>query len=523
MTDLNASWARASQLAAAGDIDGAIAACDDVLGLHPDHSGAHLLLAGLLQQRDAWRRSCEHALRAATRMGRQPLEHIASVSLRLIASGEYERASQVIHRMDPARVPVPHILAELSSQLGLLEEHAESLRYMDAAIALGARDPSVGYLRGNTLKFLGRLDEATAEYERSLEQDPDFAYAHWALAYLGHGGDGAGRASRIRATLSRVTPAHPDIAYLHYALFRELDGLGDTDGAWAALAEGARAKRGRVQYSGADEARLFQLLEQATPASYLAAGDGLVDADREPIFVLGLPRTGTTLLERVLGGHPDVTLCGELNDFRMQLKWAADHYCLGYLDEATVARLPGVDHGVLGSRYLDHVRWRVPATRRFSDKSPGNFQLVGTILRALPRARIVHLRRHPMDSCFSNLKELFAANAHPYSYDLGDLAAHYGNYSRLMAHWHAIAPGRILDVHYEDLVSAPEEQARRVMDFCGLEYDPAQVRVESRAAPVSTASSAQVRQPIHARNVGGWKRYAGPLEPLRRALGDAAG
>ena len=126
-----------------------------------------------------------------------------------------------------------------------------------------------------------------------------------------------------------------------------------------------------------------------------------------------------------------------------------------------------------------------------------------------------------MDACFSNLKELFAGNSHPYSYDFADLAGHYRNYTRLMAHWHELAPGRILDLDYEDLVTDPDAAARRVMAYLGLDYDAAQIRIEANAAPVSTASSAQVRQPIHGRNVGGWKRYAAQLAPLQDMLAAA--
>ena len=240
-----------------------------------------------------------------------------------------------------------------------------------------------------------------------------------------------------------------------------------------------------------------------------------------PIFIVGLPRTGTTLLERILGGHGQVALCGELNDFRLQYKWQTDHYCTGFLCAMGVPRIGAAHYDELGRRYLEHVAWRAPGAAWFTDKNPGNFMMCGLILRALPHARILHLRREPMDACFSNLKELFGGDAHPYSYSLEDLAGHHGNYARLMAHWHAIAPGRILDVNYEDLVSAPEATARAVMAFCGLDYAPEQVRIESNPAPVSTASSAQVRQPIHARNVGGWRRYAAPLAPLQALLGDA--
>jgi Tfp pilus assembly protein PilF len=520
MSTAEALWADADARAMRGDAAGARAACEALLRVDPWHSRAHLLLANLLTQRDAWRAACEHAVQAAARMGPQPLEHIAAVSLRLISCGEYEQASRLIHKLDPARVPAAGILVELSQQLGLLEEHADALRYMDAALAKGLKAESIGYLRGNTLKFLGRLDEAAEEYERSLAINPNFAYAHWALAYLGRSGGQQARAARIRAALAATPPDDPDVAHLHYALFKELDDAGLADEAWAALAAGAQAKHRRISYDGAAEAALFAELAAATPRGFLDHAAAAVEAAAgpTPIFVLGMPRTGTTLLERILGGNPAVTLCGELNDFRMQFKWATDHHCLGFIDATGIARLPGVDFAQLGQRYLGHVRWRVPGTRWFSDKSPGNFQLAGLIARALPQARIVHLQRDPMDTCFSNLKELFAANAHAYSYDFDDLAAHYRNYRGLMAHWHAVAPGRILDVRYEDMVSDADATARRVMAFCGLAYDPSQVRVEERAAPVSTASSAQVRQPIHRRNVGGWRRYAGPLEPLRARL-----
>ncbi len=496
--------------------------CREVLALDPLNSQAHLMLAGIVGQRDQHRLACDHALRAAQKMGPQTPQHLAAVTLRLIAVGEYERAVQVIRKIDPQRLPVPSVLVEFSQQLSLMEEHADALRYLDAAMSMGIRADSLGYLRGNLLKFLGRLDEAAQEYERSLAVNPDYAFAHWALAYLGVPGDTRARAARIRNSLESSAASNPDLPYLQYALFKELDASGDTDAAWQALQAGAIARRAQISYHGGEEAALFERLAQATGPGFITEASVGASA-KNPIFVLGLPRTGTTLLERILGGHPEVTLCGELNDFRMQLKWSTDHHSLGFLDNICVDRINDIDYAELGSRYLGHVAWRAPATNHFSDKNPGNFMLAGLILKALPQARIVHLRRNPMDSCFSNMKELFAANSHPYSYSFEDLAAHYRNYSRLMAHWHGIAPGRILDVNYEDLVSDPDTQARRVMDYCGLSYDAAQIRVESNAAPVSTASSAQVRQPIHTRNIGGWKRYESQLAPLKALLGDTAG
>jgi tetratricopeptide (TPR) repeat protein len=512
-------WQQAQQRFAAGDMAAARSACESVLAQAPLDSQAHLMLAKILGQMDQYRLACQHTILAGTRMGVQSLLLIAEVTLRLITVGEYQQASRMIAKIDPAVVRQPPFLVEFSEQLSLIEQHADALRYIDGAIACGLQADSIGYLRGNYLKFLGRIDEAAAEYERSIALNPNFAYAHWALAFLGLPGDTSGRVQRIRAVLARTPPGNPDRAYLHYALFKELDAGDDTGAAWQALADGFAAKRRQVEYDVDDERALYQRLKQACGPGFV--GPAAPDAgDKAPIFVLGMPRTGTTLLERILGGHGQITLCGELNDFRMQLKWATDHHCLGFIDPLTVARLPAVDFAELGQRYLQHVAWRTPDTRFFSDKNPGNFILAGPILRALPQARIIHLRRAPMDACFSNLKELFAGNSHPYSYSFQDLAAHYRNYSDLMAHWHAIAPGRILDVDYEDMVSNPGQVAQRVMAHCGLDYQPAQIRVEANTAPVSTASSSQVRQPIHARNIGGWKRYAGQLAPLQQLLGD---
>lgn len=515
--DLLARWQGAEGSFMAGDLALARTACEAVLQLSPQHSRAHLMLSDICRREDRLRLATGHACRAADPMGSQPLEHVAAVTSRLIAAGEYETAAHLLRRIDPGVAPAPAILVEFSQQLSLLELHSEALALTDVAIARGIEAHSLGYLRGNLLRFLGRIDEAAEEYERRLFVNADFSYAHWALAYLGLPASGA-RVDRIRSALANTGPDDRDICYLHYALFRELDALDDTGPAWAALEAGARAKRERVQYEALAESALFAALARATGPGF-AGQAGAAGELQTPIFVLGMPRTGTTLLERILAGNAAISQGGELNDFRMQFRWCSDHHSPGFIDGTGIARLHAVDYPDLGRRYLQHVAWRAPQARFLSDKNPTNFVLIGLILKALPHARILHLRRNPMDACFSNLKELFAANSHPYSYDLDELAAHYRNYSDLMQHWHDIAPGRILDVHYEDLVSSPDASARRVMAYCGLDYDPAQLRIETQEAPVSTASSAQVRQPIHARNVGGWKRYAMALAPLQEALG----
>lgn len=512
-------WQQAQQRFNSREFDAARVACESLLARQPTHSGAHLMLADLCGKRDQQRQATRHAIAAAAGMGRETLQHIGAVSWRLVSSGEYEQAIRLIRKIDLSRISVPSFLADLSQQLSVLEQHQEALRWLDAAISHGLDAESTAYLRGNYLRFLGRLEEAAQEYERSIAFNPRFAYAHWALAYLDVAARREQRIDRIRGVLGSAGMPDRDRAYLGYALFKELDAIHDTEAAWQALMEGADAKRRTLDYDTSTESLLFDELMAKCGPGFVGPAR-VAPSGKVPIFVLGMPRTGTTVVERILGGHPQVTLCGELNDFRKQYRWAADHACTGAIDRIGIARLPSVDFDELGRRYLDHVAWRTPSTMYFTDKRPENWVVCGLILKALPQARIIHLRRNPMDTCFSNLKELFATNFYPYSYRLDELAAHYRGYRRLMAHWHAIAPGRILDVQYEDLVSDPEEGARRIMAYCGLDFSPDQLRIETRAMPVSTASSAQVRQAIHGRNVGGWQRYARHLEPLRQRLQD---
>ncbi len=284
-----------------------------------------------------------------------------------------------------------------------------------------------------------------------------------------------------------------------------------------------RARGGDVRtpparaYDSQAEQALFDHLGTLGPA----AGLGHIGDGPRPVFIVGMPRSGTTLLERVLGNHPDVADAGELNDILWQLRWCADLAGDKFLDLALARKAESIDWPELGRRYLAHTQWRAGGKAVYTDKMPANFTNVAYILRALPQARIVHMVRDPMDTCFSNLKELFAG-AYPHSYDQVEMADHFRRYRMLMAHWHKAFPGRILDVRYGELVEAPERVAREVVDFCGLPWHEGMTAIENRTGTVATASAAQVREPIHQRYVGQWRRYEAHLGPLRERLGALA-
>lgn len=512
------AWPQAQAQFREGNFRTALATCETILAQDPQHSGAHLLLAELALRAGKRQLATRGVLAAASGMSHQPIEHVVSVVRLLVTLGEYEEAATLVARVDVAAVRSPAELAELARLLGVLELHAEALRFLDGAIKCGFNSDSVNYLRGNCLKFLGRMDEAADAYEESLRSNPVFGKSHVAIADLGLAENSARNIDRIRGVMQPLAADHGDLAHLNFALFKELDRVGPTPAAWQALESGCRLRRRAVTHDAVGETATFDRMIQATSSGFCGT-PSLAGNSRTPIFIVGLPRSGTTLLERILGNHDHIHPCGELNDFRMQLRWSTDHGFRGLIDDLSIVRLGGVDAAELGHRYLGHVAWRNPSASFFTDKKPGNFMLAGMILRALPHAKVIHIARDPMDSCFSNFKELFGVSAHAYSYDFAELTNHYRNYSRLMAHWHQIAPGRILDVSYEELAARPEQTARAVMAYCGLPFQPAQVRVEDNSAPVSTASSVQVRQAINTRNIGAWKRYANQMEPLRQMIG----
>ncbi|EQD63528.1 TPR repeat-containing protein, partial [mine drainage metagenome] len=250
----------------------------------------------------------------------------------------------------------------------------------------------------------------------------------------------------IARQLSRVESGSEDHAAFEFAHYKELEDLGRFDEAWSALLRGNAVMAARNPHDAALEQRLFARLRQhCTPAflAELASDNGTTP---QPIFVLGLPRSGTTLLERLLGKHAAIAAPGELPDFPRQLRWCADVHGASLLDERVLDRLDVIDYAQLGS-----ATWRrrsgTPAPAAYVDKLPSNYMLAGLIHKALPRAPILHLVRAPLDVCFSNFRALFG-DAHNYSYSLDDMAVHYRRYRALMAHWHAAMPGVILDVDY---------------------------------------------------------------------------
>ncbi len=402
-----------------------------------------------------------------------------------------------------------------------LGDHAASLPHFDAAVALAPDHVGYRYNQAAALGFLGRTDAAEAAIEALLERVPDDARAHHLLAGLRKQTAGRHHIDRLTTIRSRARDDRSRVL-LGYALAKELDDLGRGADALDTLCTTNAAHRATLRYDVADDLAIFDAIRAAWPA--MASAPVTAPAADAPIFVIGMPRTGTTLVDRILSSHPAVESAGELQAMPLAVKAATGTRSRQVLDVETIQAAASADLGAIGRDYLRRARHhrRDPA-HRFVDKFPGNFHYVGAIARALPQARIVCLRRHPMDTVLGNFRNLFAIGSryYDYSYDLADIARYYVGFDRLMTLWRTALPGRVLELRYEDLVADQEGETRRLLDHCELPWSDACLAFHDNSAPVSTPSAAQVRRPIYRDAVARWKRHADILEPALRILEEA--
>jgi tetratricopeptide (TPR) repeat protein len=508
-------WLRAQRYIATNQIAAAHVTLEALLARAPERADARMLLASVILSEGRVRNAAAHARRAASDLP-DDASVVSSVAHCLLRLGETVAARDLLQRFDADRCRDGAALTQLAHAFQMLGEHARALALMDRARDLGHDHADFRYFRGLQLQFNGRLAEAERELEACLALGPSYGRAALTLARMRKQTSQSHLLDYVRHQLTRVTPGSEDQAALEFAQFEILDDLGEHDAAFAALTRGNAIMHARLRHDSARERSLIDALIAATPRAWLTPADRVTDGPL-PIFIVGLPRSGTTLLDRILDNHSQIVSTGERSEFPRLLRWAADRHGHELLDAQLLAALAAVDYAELGARYLAETRWRAPMARFYVDKLPPNFLLVGLIHRALPEAPILHLVREPMDVCFSNYKAMFG-DSYPYSYDLDALAAHHSQYRRLMRHWHEMLPGRILDVSYADLVSDPETTVRRILTHCGVAFEADCLDLRRNRSAVDTLSSAQVREGLHDRALGAWRRYERQLQPLAERL-----
>lgn len=515
-------WRAARAHENSGDPQAAWSIYRALIHADPDRLYVRLRLSALEQSFGHYRASREHALRAAETVEKGRWTDLAPVARRLLSFGEDERVRDLVAAADWGSADVVRASAALSQYLWLAGYVEEALRLIETARVHAHASHLLSYSRANALRYMGKMAEATAEYERCIALKPDFALAHWSLAYHSRSEVPGSRIDRLRRVRERSADII-DQPYLDYALFKEYDAEGDIPAAWQSLQEGAQCKRRQTPYSPSREQQGFDALHRLF-------GDGLPSVAgsaagvpaHTPIFIVGMPRTGTTLLERIIGSHAGVRAAGELNDFNHALSLDCDRFPEASVSAPAIEALSAADPGRVGATYLHRTLHKAGGNSYLLDKNPMNLVNAGFIGQALPHARILCLRRSPMDACFSNLKELFSNDSYGYSYALDELAGHYRRFAALSDLWQRVMPRQFMLVDYEALVSDPEQTARRVVEFCGMDFEPGSVDITGNTSPVATASSSQVRQPINRRGVDAWRRYARQLEPLRGYLGENA-
>ncbi|HAY06096.1 MAG TPA: sulfotransferase [Hyphomonas sp.] len=391
-----------------------------------------------------------------------------------------------------------------------------ALRHSDLAIAQMPDDLSTIYNRGMALRHLGRIDEAVEHFERLIRMRQDDAMAFFALSDCKRWTPGENHIAAIETALGLPHIAPEDRVRLNFALYKEAHDTGDHGKAWAALSEGCRLASLPAPFDVAERtAYTASMIRNFTGGLDTPPTEGPAPV---PVFIVGLPRSGTTLVERIFSAHPDVTDMGETHGISLALRDAAGLSRFGELDDASLSRLPSVNWSQVARLYLESLSYRRPQTRFFTEKLPHNYYLVGPMRRAFPQARFVHLRRAPMDTLFGAYKILFGEGSYLWSYRFEDLAAAYRLYRQVTDHWRAELGASFVEVTLETLIEEPETEIRRILAGTGLSFHPDCLAPHKAAGGVSTASSAQVRQPINRQGVGAWRTYAAQLEPLRKLL-----
>ena len=474
-----------------------------VLAMVPDHRAARYEYAQALTYRQKY---VEAQALLAELLAADPANHdyrslAATIAVGL---GQHDDAITRYHAMLADTPPAP-------AEADPLDAHG--IRQIRADLYLWL---------GHALKTIGQLPEAIEAYRASAAERPDFGDAYWSLANLKTYRFLDGEIATARSAEAAPATHVVDRIHLCFALGKALEDRGDPAEAWTYYARGNALQRATSHYRPEQiEANTRNQIAVCTPAFFAARRDWGV-RNRDPIFIVGLPRAGSTLIEQILSSHSEVEGTQELAEVQRYVQELhgrdADpeqpHY------PAILADLSQADFEQLGRRYLEETRIYRSGKPHFIDKMPNNFRHIGLIHLMLPNATIIDARRDPMACCFSNLKQLFA-NGQEFTYSVEDIARYYRTYLDLMRHWDAALPGRVLRVQHEDVVDDLDGSVRRILDHCGLAFEPACLEFHKTRRSVRTPSSEQVRQPIFRDSLDQWTRYETELAPLRAALGDA--
>jgi tetratricopeptide (TPR) repeat protein len=509
--------AHAGELLREGRLEECKETCQGVLALSPDDVNAMRILAKVAGEKGHWRQSERLLLRA--------LEIAPAFNdLRIDLARVYKQQDRLDDAVASAtaavahspRTPNAHYMH--ASMLALTGAHENALEAYRKSISISEYHPAAWVGMGHLLKTLGRQSEGVEAYRKAIEQRPNFGEVYWSLANLKTFRFTPEEVSDIERRLAEEDLDADARTHFLFTLGKAKEDAGDYSRAFECYAQACELHRPRIYYDPVETRVINDRIREVFTADFLDTNSGKGCQDPAPIFIVGMPRSGSTLIEQILASHSQVEGTAELPDVGRVIGIISARSPEENYPEAA-AWLKADDWRELGEEYLRRTMRHRSGLPYFTDKMPNNFPSVGLIHLMLPNAKIIDARRHPLDSCFGCFKQHFA-HGQTFSYDLMEIAEYYREYRKMMRHWHGVLPGKVLEVRYEDMVRDQEGQTRRLLEYCGLPFEDGCLRFYETDRPVRTASSEQVRMPIYESSLDHWRHFREELAPLIEALGD---
>lgn len=499
-----------------GKLDEAIASYHKALTVKPDFAEVHCNLGIALQKLGKLDEAvaCYHAALQIKPNFVEAHSNLGSVLQKQGKLGEAIASYHKVLQIKPDYAEVHCNLGSLLQQLGKLDKAVASYH---KALQIKPDFAEAHNNLSNALMDLGRQDEAIASCHKALAVKPDYAVAHRHLSLMKKFVEYDDDIKAMEQANTRPDIGDPQRMHLSFALGKSFEDLHQYKKAFDFYLTGNTIKRGTFEYSIESVARTMEDLKELFTTEFFNRHKTTGVSDDTPVFILGMPRSGTTLVEQILASHENVYGAGELNHLSRIVASRFTGVGDAKLSES-LAQASADDFSDAGREYINLIRENIDSAKFITDKMPLNFHRIGIIKLMLPRAKVIHYCRDPRDTCLSIFKNYFPADGNRYAYDLRELGQYYNLYRDLMAHWHKVLPDFIYDIHYEDIVADQEEQSRSLITHCGLEWDDACLEYYNSDRVVKTASASQVRKPMYKSSVQSWKRYEKGLAPLLDVL-----
>ena len=437
----------------------------------------------------------------------------------LVASNDRCSADEVIRSIEPYVGKSAELASMLASLFVRIDCNERAVKFYKLAIDLEPENAKHYFSLAATYRFMGRLGEAEQACDEALARDPSEFEVYLIRSDLRKQTSERNHIDQMESVLADGADHYMGEVMLCHAIAKECEDVGLHEKSFRYLSRGAAMRRKHLSYDVEKDLQIMERLIEVFSDEGIRQSSSGGSSSSEPVFVIGMPRTGTTLVERIIGSHSKVTSAGELPNFsQLMTQMVRDRNAGQAISQAgMVADSLKLDMEKLGEAYVESTRGLTGGAPHFIDKLPFNFLNVGLIRMALPNAKIVHVTRDPMDTCYAVFKTLFQ-RAYPFSYDLDDLGKYFVAYQRLMDHWKKRFPDSMHTIRYEILVEDVENESRRLIEYCGLEWEEQISSFHESEAPSTTASASQVRQPVYRSSVGKWRNYERELLPLTKTL-----